>query len=925
MKDNPDNSNDQIQNSKKRNSGKIPNSYNSTKIVNKQFTSEKPNKNNEPNFIKRNSPIQPMPLFNLNMLKEENNNTLNTNSGMYFKDNSYKPYPTYSPLTPQLLPNDHKHYSKKNFPSKEEVCKGNPDYSQKLKIPSSSPITQYFNMDNIFNKDFGFQLESQTPNNFGETPISHLSNVSQSDMFNCSPSDFFNRGTNFEAGKNIKGINISDQDNEDDKNKNGKEEDELYTMKLDNVEENNNFEDDNNVILNRINELKNKKMKDKTKINNNTKQQKNLLNKKGNNNESKLMKLVQMSNEENNNTNINNKENHPNLNLNSINENNNKIEELNNNFELLGINNNEQINENKNVIKEENPSSILISPEIKKKFEDYIDDNCDSPLILNKEENDDLINNNKSYSNKNMNQNNSKFEYNNMNYNNNQMLNDFNNLQNNNDNLNYINNMNINCTNLNINNFTNLNKNPQESNFNDQNQQLLYYLQNQNYQNNFGNIGYNNNNNFHKNKKQKKHYQNNNNINNFQNDMFNDPQRMMYYNQMNSLNMNMNNNPYFPQNNMNNQGYPHFTNNNHQQNNNNNNNNNDYNKRKKIKKLDNNLYMDKPLSYLAKNLNLLGKDQGACRYLQNLLDDHPLETIQYLYDPLCENILQLITDQFGNYLIQKIILYLNEEQLFKIMQIISQNFFEICINTYGTRVLQKIIECLKTPKLSNYFFQLMKPLVTPLLKELNGTFVVQKFANIHKKYSNEINEIIVENSPVLSTNRHGCCVIQYYLDIKDPIMTPNLLDKLVENCLLLIIDQFGNYVIQSILLMGNKNYGNKLAEKISENVVYYAKHKYSSNVVEKCFDYCDGNYRMNLMVNVQKKENLIELILDEHGNYVVQKVLLLSPPATQKKMLKLIVPAFEKLKRFPYGERVINRLVASYPIITDKNFLSEIK
>ena len=38
----------------------------------------------------------------------------------------------------------------------------------------------------------------------------------------------------------------------------------------------------------------------------------------------------------------------------ALNENNNKIEELNNNFELLGINNNEQINENKNVIKEEN-------------------------------------------------------------------------------------------------------------------------------------------------------------------------------------------------------------------------------------------------------------------------------------------------------------------------------------------------------------------------------------------------------------------------------------------------------------------------------------------------------------------------------------------------------------------------------------------
>ena len=123
--------------------------------------------------------------------------------------------------------------------------------------------------------------------------------------------------------------------------------------------------------------------------------------------------------------------------------------------------------------------------------------------------------------------------------------------------------------------------------------------------------------------------------------------------------------------------------------------------------------------------------------------------------------------------------------------------------------------------------------------------------------------------------------------------------------------------------MGIKKYGNKLAEKIAQNVVYYAKHKYSSNVVEKCFDHCDGNYLRNLMYNVQKKENLRELILDEHGNYVVQKVLLLSPSLIQKKMLRLIVPTFEKLKKFPYGERVINRLVTSYPFINDKNFLNE--
>ena len=73
------------------------------------------------------------------------------------------------------------------------------------------------------------------------------------------------------------------------------------------------------------------------------------------------------------------------------------------------------------------------------------------------------------------------------------------------------------------------------------------------------------------------------------------------------------------------------------------------------------------------------------------------------------------------------------------------------------------------------------------------------------------------------------------------------------------------------------------------------------------------------MNNVQKKDNLTELILDEHGNYVVQKVLSLSNPNMQKAMLRIIVPLFEKLKNFSYGERVINRLLVSYPIINDNN------
>ena len=75
------------------------------------------------------------------------------------------------------------------------------------------------------------------------------------------------------------------------------------------------------------------------------------------------------------------------------------------------------------------------------------------------------------------------------------------------------------------------------------------------------------------------------------------------------------------------------------------------------------------------------------------------------------------------------------------------------------------------------------------------------------------------------------------------------------------------------------------------------------------------------MSNVQKKDNLTELILDEHGNYVVQKVLSLSDLNMQRAMLRIIVPLVEKLKYYSYGERVINRLMNAYPMINEGNFL----
>ena len=867
------------------------------------------------NYIQRQSPIQSLPMFNLNFQKDEKSSVNN--------HNSYKIIPTYSHLTPQMIPKDPKFLNRKYFPSKEDVCRGNPEINQKKSIPSTSPLTQYYNIDIGFNKDFGFSLENQNINNFPDTP-SQVSN-GQSDMFNCSPSIFFNKGTINELGKNLEELNIAGQESEDFKNKNVKdEENELYSVNVDNTNKDANLKDGNNVILNKINEIKHKKMKVKNKSNNNNlKQKRNSLKKKEKNDKTINNKNEITENENNNKVEINKKQND----IKPINLIPDKLLDNNNNLQV-------NIKDNSTNIKDENSPKVDISPEISKKIEEYLDKYDESPEMPKKEPNTKEINeiNNKGFWNNNSKNINDKPIANiNIDDKNNQIKINMNNFPDNNvignnntQNLNYISGMNINCTNLNINNYSNLNQIDQGNNF--QMQNPPYYFQNQNNKNNMQYM--------------KEFPQNNNlnNINNYPNNKYNNNYQGNNYNEQYN---GMNYNNYYNVPNNTEQGNSYFSSNDSRNNyafsmrstdsssqkdysQKNSNNYSQIDRRKKVKKLETSMYINKPLSFLAQNITVLGKDQSACRYIQKIIGENPSEGLRIFYEPICDNILELINDQFGNYLIQKILTYLNEDQLINILKLISFHFFDICCNNHGTRVLQKFMDYSKTPKVVNHFYRLLKPLITPLLKELKGTFIVQKFAKVYPDYEDEINEIIIQNSPDLSTHRHGCCVIQNYLELKDPIMTPRLLDKLIENCLLLIVDQFGNYVIQTILLMGVKKYGNKLAENISQNIVYYAKHKYSSNVVEKCFDYCDGIYLYNLMMNVQRKENLRELILDEHGNYVVQKVLLLSDSKMKIAMLKIIVPLFDQLKARPYGERVINKLYASYPMIASRNFLNDI-
>ena len=334
---------------------------------------------------------------------------------------------------------------------------------------------------------------------------------------------------------------------------------------------------------------------------------------------------------------------------------------------------------------------------------------------------------------------------------------------------------------------------------------------------------------------------------------------------------------------------------------------------KKIKRVNPKTYLNESYEYLAHNIFILSKDQAGCRFLQEKLEKEPQLATNFFYQAILPYVLPLVKDPFGNYLIQKLCKTLDDKQIKKILEIMSNTILDIGSNSHGTRVIQQIINYLNTKELLDYFIEIIKPHVIPLLKELNGTHIIQKLLIEHPESGDSINKIIVENCSSLATHRHGCCVLQKFLDGQYKKIKNDLIQSLVNNCLVLITDQFGNYVIQSVLLLNNKKISSEIALKIAGNVPYYSKHRYSSNVVEKCFDYCGEEEKKMFVEKLSPPEILEELILDDHGNYVVQKALFYAEGKTKENMLKNIIPLIPKIKEVSFGDRLLSKLFATYP------------
>ena len=145
---------------------------------------------------------------------------------------------------------------------------------------------------------------------------------------------------------------------------------------------------------------------------------------------------------------------------------------------------------------------------------------------------------------------------------------------------------------------------------------------------------------------------------------------------------------------------------------------------------------------------------------------------------------------------------------------------------------------------------------------------------------------------------------------------------ILNNCLILITDKIGNYLIQHLISIGEEKINSEIINKILNNISFYSKHRYSSYAIEKLFIFANQSDKNRILKKLTKPEIMSDLLFDQQGSFIILKALQIADEVNRNNMLNIIYNLEPKAKEFPNGIIFFNKLFNSDFYKKDNNYKS---
>jgi hypothetical protein len=274
-------------------------------------------------------------------------------------------------------------------------------------------------------------------------------------------------------------------------------------------------------------------------------------------------------------------------------------------------------------------------------------------------------------------------------------------------------------------------------------------------------------------------------------------------------------------------------------------------------------------------------DQYGSRFIQTKLETANSDEKERVFREIEPNAIPLMTDVFGNYVIQKFFDHGHQEHKKLLASKMRGQVLNLSLQMYGCRVVQKALEHILVEQQTALVCELENH-VMKCIKDQNGNHVIQKAIErcnpdsikfIYAAFLGEVQH--------LSLHPYGCRVIQRCLERPEhfqakPMILRELHDSMQTG---MIADQYGNYVVQHVVQKGSPEDKLQVFKIVISGLEGYSKHKYASNVVEKCIEYSNDVWRREVVNTLTTADRLrsegdttlVSMIKDNFGNYVIRE------------------------------------------------------
>lgn len=166
---------------------------------------------------------------------------------------------------------------------------------------------------------------------------------------------------------------------------------------------------------------------------------------------------------------------------------------------------------------------------------------------------------------------------------------------------------------------------------------------------------------------------------------------------------------------------------------------------------------------------------------------------------------------------------------------------------------------------------------------------------------------IIDNVVEFATDQHGSRFIQQKLESASAQDKEAILKVAMTDAQRLMMDVFGNYVVQKLLDHGGDRAIKLISEEMKGRMLPLSLHMYGCRVVQKALEVLDPVARSVLVRELDG--HVVQCIRDQNGNHVVQKCVELVEPKSMQFIVDSVVGQAVVLAGHSYGCRVVQRIL----------------